>query len=267
MSTVRYELRNTVGVIRLDRPESRNALDTATKDALRAAVERAASDQDARAVLLRAEGQGFCSGQDLKEHAELLESAAAGSASAETIWSTVPEHYIPIARGLATMPKPVVAAVNGIAAGAGAALAFAADFRVLAEDAGFAVAFSAIGLPCDTGTSWTLPRLVGWARATDLLMRPRTVHAEEALRIGLATSVVPAADLTEQATALATELAAGPTIAYAGIKRALAYSATHDLEDSLAFEGELMREAGGTADHQDAVRAFAAKQRPTFTGR
>lgn len=266
MSTVRYESRNGIGTILLDRPDSRNALDIATKEALRDAIETARTDERARAVLLRGEGRGFCAGQDLKEHAELLESASDGSLSTESIWSTVPEHYIPIARGLVTMPKPVVAAVNGIAAGAGAALAFAADFRVLAEDGGFAVAFSAIGLPCDTGTSWTLPRLVGWARATELLMRPRTVHAEEAQRIGLATSVVPGDSLVEEATTLAAELAAGPTVAYAGIKQALAFSATHDLEESLAFEGELMRATGETADHRNAVQAFRAKQTPTFTG-
>ncbi|HEY6738781.1 MAG TPA: enoyl-CoA hydratase-related protein [Actinopolymorphaceae bacterium] len=263
--TVRYDLTEPgagVATLTLDRPDARNALDRATKDALLEALDKARDDARVRAVVLTGAGRTFCAGQDLREHAADLRAGRL-----DDVWRTVPEHYIPIARGLATMPKPVVAAVNGIAAGAGAALTFACDFRVLASDAGFALAFSAIGLPCDTGTSWHLPRLIGWARAVDLLMRPRTVSAREALEIGLATSVVPPEDLERAARELATELAAGPTVAYAGIKTALAFSASHGLDQTLAVEGEMMRRAGATDDHQRAVEAFLAKERPTFSGR
>lgn len=262
MTVVTYEHTGGVATITLNRPDARNALDTATKSALVEAVRRAAAHESVRCVLLTGAGPAFCAGQDLREHATNL-----AEVDSELIWKTVPEHYIPIAHGLATMPKPVVAGVNGIAAGAGAALAFACDFRVLAESAGFNLAFSAIGLSCDTGTSWTLPRLVGHAKATDLLLRPRTVDADESLRLGLATSVVPDAELPGAARELAEQLAAGPTRSYASIRRALAYSATHTLDESLAYEGELMRDTGATADHRNAVNAFVSKQRPTFEGR
>jgi 2-(1,2-epoxy-1,2-dihydrophenyl)acetyl-CoA isomerase len=259
---VSYETTAAVATITMNRPDARNALDTATKDGLVEAIERATADDSVRCVLLTGAGSAFSAGQDLREHATNLTAM-----SAEQIWQTVPRHYIPIANGLATMPKPVVAAVNGIAAGAGAAMAFACDFRVLARSAGFNLAFAGIGLSCDTGTSWTLPRLIGHAKAIDLLLRPRTVPADEALDLGLATSVVPDAELPDAALALARELASGPTQSYAAIRQALAYAATHSFEESLAFEGELMRRTGETKDHQNAVAAFVAKQRPTFEGR
>jgi 2-(1,2-epoxy-1,2-dihydrophenyl)acetyl-CoA isomerase len=165
------------------------------------------------------------------------------------------------------MPKPVVAAINGVAAGAGASLAFACDLRVLADTASFNTAFAGIGLSCDTGASWTLPRLVGHARALDLLYRPRTIGAVEAERLGLANRVVPAGSLADEAGALARELAAGPTLAYAAIRQALVYSATHDLDESLANEAAQMARTGGSQDHRDAVAAFVAKERPLFQGR
>jgi len=168
---------------------------------------------------------------------------------------------------LATMPKPVVAAVNGVAAGAGASLAFACDLRVLSDRAGFNLAFAGIGLSCDTGMSWTLPRLIGHARALELLYRPRTVDAAEAERLGLATTVVPHEQLAAEATGLARSLAAGPTLAYAGIRRSLAYAATHELADVLAYEAGQMARTGGSQDHRDAVAAFVAKQQPAFHGR
>ena len=253
-------LTDGVAEITLTRPDAMNALDTATKVALRDVVSRVAHDDDVRCVLLTGEGRAFCVGQDLREHVSLLQ---AGDTS---LWRTVPEHYNPIALGLATMPKPVVAAVNGVAAGAGAAFAMAADVRIVAASAGFNLAFAGVALSADSGSSWWLPRLVGMTRAKELLLLPRTVPAEEALAIGLATEVVPDDELGRRARALAARLAAGPTLAYAAIRRALAFSATHHLEESLAHEGELMALTGGTADHAEAVEAFLAKRRPSFTG-
>jgi 2-(1,2-epoxy-1,2-dihydrophenyl)acetyl-CoA isomerase len=267
VSVVEYSVSDAVATITMNRPEARNALNTDLKDGLVAAVTSAAGDPAVRCVVLTGAGPGFCAGQDLREHAAALDGADGVSESPDSLWETVPRHYIPLAHGLATMPKPVVAAVNGIAAGAGAALAFACDFRLLADTAGFNLAFAGIGLSCDTGTSWTLPRLVGHARAVDLLLRPRTVPAEEALSLGLATSVVPADSLSSAAAELAGALAAGPTQAYAAIRQALTYSATHSLEESLKYEGELMRTTGSTQDHHNAVHAFVAKQRPEFLGR
>ena len=183
---VTYEVANRVATITFARPEAMNSLDTATKVALLAAVRRAADDAEARAVVLTGTGRAFCVGQDLKEHAEGL---AAGEAS---LGHTVLDHYNPTVNTLVTMSKPVIAAVNGIAAGAGASYAMACDLRIVADTAGFNLAFSAIGLASDTGSSWTLPRLVGWAKARELLFFPRTVPAAEALELGLATEVVPA---------------------------------------------------------------------------
>jgi 2-(1,2-epoxy-1,2-dihydrophenyl)acetyl-CoA isomerase len=238
-----------------------NALDTPTKVALREAVLEAAEDDSVRCVVLTGSGRAFCVGQDLREHVRLQQ------ARDPSLWRTVPEHYNPTALALATMPKPVVAAVNGVAAGAGAAFAFAADVRLLAASAGFNLAFTAIALSADSGASWWLPRLVGMARAKDLLLRPRTVDAATCLELGLASEIVADEDLPGRAAALAADLAAGPTIAYGAVRRAVAYSATHDLPASLEYEGELMALTGASADHAAAVAAFLAKQAPTFEGR
>ncbi|WP_460458715.1 enoyl-CoA hydratase-related protein [Angustibacter peucedani] len=262
-----YERAGAVAVVRLQRPEAMNSLDRATKVALLAALQQAADDASVRAVLLTGTGRAFSAGQDLREHVADLRAAGEGDGgSSFELGRTVREHYNPIATLLATMPKPVVAAVNGVAAGAGASFAFAADVRLVAESGGFNLAFSAIALSCDSGSSWWLPRLVGIARAKDLLLFPRTVRAAEALELGLATRVVPDDELPTAALELAQQLAAGPTQAYAAIRQAVDYSATHDLADSLEHEAGLMDRTGATSDHRDAVEAFVAKQRPTFTG-
>lgn len=257
---VRHEVNDGVATITLARPDALNALDQATKEALRAAVLEAAADPHVRCVLLTHEGRAFSVGQDLREHAALLEQ---GNPTKDT----VPRDYNPVAQALATMAKPVVAAVGGVAAGAGAAFAFAADFRILGESASFNLAFAAIGLSADSGASWTLPRLVGYAKATELLLRPRTIDAATALELGLATSVVPDDRVLAEASALAAELAKGPTMAYAAIRQALAYSASHELADSLEREAELQAQCGGTQDHRNAVAAFLKKEQPTFEGR
>ncbi len=259
---VGYAVAAGVATITLQRPAAMNSLDVATKEALRATLERAAANDAVRAVLLTGTGRAFCVGQDLREHVVALRELPPGQ-----VWATVEKHYTPIATALTTMAKPVVAAVNGVAAGAGASLAFACDLRVVADTASFNTAFAGIGLSCDTGASWTLQRLVGYGRALDLLYRPRNVDAAEAERLGLASAVVPAERLLDEAGALARELAAGPTLAYAGIRASLAYGATHGLAESLAFEATQMARTGGSQDHRDAVDAFVAKQPPRFRGR
>jgi 2-(1,2-epoxy-1,2-dihydrophenyl)acetyl-CoA isomerase len=259
--SVLYDVADGVATLTLNRPEARNALNTDLKVALREAVRSVAGDPGVRAVVLTGAGPSFCVGQDLREHVENLRADAVGA------WTTVPEHYTPITLGLATMPKPVVAAVNGVAAGAGASFAFACDLRIVARSAGFNLAFAAIGLTADSGASWTLPRLVGWARATELLMLPETVSADRAHELGLATSVVDDSSVLPEALALARRLAAGPTVAYAAIRSSLAYAASHSLEESLTLEGELQARAGTTADHLGAAAAFLRKEQPIFTGR
>jgi 2-(1,2-epoxy-1,2-dihydrophenyl)acetyl-CoA isomerase len=215
-------------------------------------------------VLLTGTGRAFCVGQDLGEHAANLQGDQQQQAA---VWSTVPEHYTPIATTLATMPKPVVAGINGVAAGAGAAFAFACDFRVMSADAGLNMAFSAVGLSADSGSSWTLPRLVGMAKAKELLLQPSTVPAAQALELGLVTEVVPAGEVAERSRALAVRLAAGPTVAYGAIRRSLAYSVGHGIDESLDMERQMMELTGSTADHRNAVAAFLGKQQPTFEGR
>jgi 2-(1,2-epoxy-1,2-dihydrophenyl)acetyl-CoA isomerase len=253
---------DSVATITLNRPEAMNGLDVATKEALLDAVRQAAEDSAVRCVVLTGSGRAFCVGQDLKEHITILESS-----DAESLFRTVEEHYNPIVTALATMPKPVVAAVNGVAAGAGASLAFACDFRVLTEAAGFNLAFAGVALSCDTGSSWTLPRLVGRAKALELLYFPRTVSAEEALELGLATQVVAEGELAAAVGELSRRLASGPTVAFGSIRQAVAHSAAHPLEESLAFEAEKMALTGGTEDHLAAVNAFVAKEKPVFEGR
>jgi 2-(1,2-epoxy-1,2-dihydrophenyl)acetyl-CoA isomerase len=167
---------------------------------------------------------------------------------------------------IARMPKPVIAAVNGMAAGAGAGLAFACDFRIAAKTAGFLIAFANVGLTLDSGVSWTLPRLVGTARATALSLLAEPVTAEAALEMGLVNAVVEPERVLPAAQELAARLAAGPTAAYGAIKESLAYAANADLEAALAREGELQQAMGQTTDHRNATAAFVAKQQPTFTG-
>jgi 2-(1,2-epoxy-1,2-dihydrophenyl)acetyl-CoA isomerase len=250
-----------VATVTFNRADAMNALDTPTKELLLSTLQRVAEDADVRVVVLTGTGRAFCVGQDLREHIALLQSQD------ESLWQTVPEHYNPIVELIATMNKPVIAALNGVAAGAGAAFAFAADLRVLADTAGYNLAFAGIALSCDSGSSWSLPRLVGTARAKELLLMPRTVRAEEALALGLATRVVPADELADVVTELAGTLAAGPTLAYGSIRRAVAYSSGHTLTESLAREGEYMSLTGASEDHAAAVSAFLAKESPVFTGR
>jgi 2-(1,2-epoxy-1,2-dihydrophenyl)acetyl-CoA isomerase len=257
-----YTVADGVATITLNRPEAMNSLDVATKVALRDSVLQAAEDPAVRCVVLTGSGRAFCVGQDLKEHVEILNSS-----SSDELFRTVPEHYNPTVAALVTMDKPVVAAVNGVAAGAGASLAFACDFRVLTESAGFNLAFTGVALSCDTGSSWTLPRLVGRAKALELLYFPRTISARESLELGLATKVVDAADLQHEVADLAQRLAAGPTLAFGAVRRSVEFAAGHSFEDSLDFEGKMMSRTGATQDHAKAVASFVAKEKPVFEGR
>ena len=259
---VTYAVSDGVATITLNRPEAMNSLDVATKVALRDTSRAAADDPEVRCVVLTGTGRAFCVGQDLREHVEILRSG-----ESDELFRTVPEHYNPTVTAFATMAKPVVAAVNGVAAGAGASLALACDFRVVADTAGFNLAFTGIGLSCDTGISWTLPRIVGRAKAIELLYFPRTIPSAELLELGMATTVVPAADLEAEAMQLARRLAAGPTVAYGAVRRSVAFSAGHDFESSVDFEGQMMAHTGATQDHARAVASFMAKEKPVFEGR
>jgi 2-(1,2-epoxy-1,2-dihydrophenyl)acetyl-CoA isomerase len=259
--SVRWDLDGAVATITLNRPDARNALTMEMKTALLAALERAGSSPEVRAVVLTGAGPGFCTGQDLREHAGLLDGAPG------QVMNTVREHYNPIVLTIRSMPKPVLAAVNGVAAGAGAGLAFACDLRVAAQGATFLMAFARVGLAADTGASWTMQRLAGSGRAAELLMLAEPITASRALEFGLVNSVVDDAELPAAASALAARLAAGPTAAYAAIKAQLDYAATHGLAETLEQEADIQAGLGRTEDHRTATFAFARKQPPTFQGR
>ncbi|MFV2012200.1 MULTISPECIES: enoyl-CoA hydratase-related protein [unclassified Micromonospora] len=253
--------RGAVVTLTLNRPDSLNSLNVELKEALRDALAEVETDPGCRAVLLTGAGRAFCVGQDLREHVETLESE-----TAEPL-DTVREHYNPIATRLAGLSKPVVAAVRGAAAGAGASLAMLADLRIGGPRTSFLMAFANVGLAMDTGASWALPRLVGYPRATELLLLAQPVPAAEAHRIGLLNQLV---DDDEQilpvAHELAERLAAGPTVAYGAIKRALSIGASGSLADALAAETQAQSICGATTDHRQATAAFVAKQRPVFDG-
>lgn len=258
---VRYQTSGDgVATITLARAETMNSLDTAAKEALLDCLLRAGGAAEVRAVVLTGTGRAFSAGQDLGEHAEALRRGT-------RVGSTVRDHYNPIVRTITGMPKPVVAAVNGVAAGAGASLAFACDLRLAAASARFLLAFAKVGLGGDAGATWTLQRLVGYGRAMELLLLAEPLGAEQAAAIGLVNRVVPDAELASAAAELAGRLAAGPPAAYAAIKSGLEYASSRSLDEALENEAHLQDEAGATADHHEATAAFLAKKTPTFTGR
>ncbi len=257
--SVSYDLTDGVATITLNRPDSMNSLTSEAKDSLLAAIEHAKADKNARSVLLTGAGKAFSAGQDLREHGDLL-------GSGQGLNDTVRTQYNPIVLGLVRMPKPVVAAVNGVAAGAGAALAFACDLRIASEKASFLMAFANVGLGADSGASWTLPRLVGHSRAMEMLMLAEPVTAQRALDIGLVNSVVAHDELPGAARELALRLANGPTVAYAAIKAELAFGSGLDLASALEMEASLQDQCAETTDHANATLAFLKKEKPAFEG-
>jgi 2-(1,2-epoxy-1,2-dihydrophenyl)acetyl-CoA isomerase len=256
VSVLRAEDAAGVRTLTLDRPEALNALDRELKEVLLAAVRGAARDAHVRAVVLTGAGRAFCAGQDLRERNE----------GAPSLADELRERYVPLIMAIRRLEKPIVAAVNGVAAGAGFSLALACDLRVMAEGATLVASFGRIGLVPDSGMSWFLPRLVGPARAAEILMLSDPIDAARAERIGLADRVVPAGTAVAEAQALAARLAEGAPRAQALTRRALAYAQEHDLEATLEFETQLQDVAGRTADHAEGLRAFAEKRPPRFTG-
>jgi 2-(1,2-epoxy-1,2-dihydrophenyl)acetyl-CoA isomerase len=261
LSPLLIDDRDGVRTLTLNRPDAYNSLTVELKEQLLAALTDAAEDPAVRAVVLTGAGKAFCAGQDLKEH------VAALRADDPAPFRTVAEHYNPIVRLLTGMPKPVIAAVNGTAAGAGASFAYACDLRVAGESAKFLMAFASIGLTADSGASWTLPRLIGYGRAMELMLLAQPVTAARALEIGMVSEVVADDAVLSTAQDLALRMAAGPTTGYATIKAALLTAAGADLERALANEGAGQNLLGATADHREAVDAFVAKRPPSFTGR
>jgi 2-(1,2-epoxy-1,2-dihydrophenyl)acetyl-CoA isomerase len=254
---LRVEVDGPVATLTLDRPESLNALTVPIKVALREALESIDRHRAVRAVILTGAGRAFCAGQDLAER----ESPDAAPLDVE-----VRERFNPIIRAIRSMGQPVIAAVNGVAAGAGASLTFACDLRIAAEEARFVLAFGRIGLIPDSGATWFLPRLVGPAKAAELALVGEPLDAAEALRLGLVSNVVPGDRLLDEARAMASRLAEGAPLALALTKEALQRSSTIDLDEALEGEAKLQGIAGASADHVEGLAAFKEKRPPRFSG-
>jgi len=254
-----FEVDQGVARITLNRPDVLNSIHTAMSGELQDALGQATRERQVRALLLTGAGRGFCAGQDLDE--------VRPGAAVDDFAAHARKVYTPLVRGLRALEKPVVCAVNGVAAGAGANLALACDLVLAAEEASFVQAFAKIGLVPDTGGSFFLPRLVGLARATALTMLGEKVAAQQAVEIGLIYRAYPAATLLDEASKLASHLAAQPTFGLGLTKRLLNASLVNDLDTQLELEAELQGVAGRSADYAEGVAAFLAKRKPIFTGR
>lgn len=254
--TIRYEFSEGLAVIAMNRPEVMNALNTTMRAELREALSRATGE--ARAIVLTGEGRAFCSGQDLAD------GAATGVLELETV---LREEYEPILKAITDCPVPVIAAVNGAAAGAGANLALAADVVIATESAVFLQAFTRIGLMPDAGGTYWLPRQVGLARAMGLALFADKVTATEAAAQGMIWEAVPDVDFAHHWRSRAEHLAKGPTRAFAAVKRAMRESSANDLAAQLSLEAELQGGLGLTQDFREGVQAFLEKRPARFEGR
>lgn len=256
-SAIRLEVSDAIATLTLDRPEALNALTVEMKQELLAALRSVARDPSVRAVVLTGAGRAFCTGQDLKERLE---------PGASPLAVELRERYSPIIRAMRALDQPIVGAINGVAAGAGASLALACDIRLAAEGATFLLAFGRIGLVPDSGATWFLPRLVGPAKAAELALLGESLTAADAERFGLVARVVALEYLAAEARGVAARLAALAPRALALTKRALQRSWSIDLDAALEDEAFRQGIAGSSADHREGLAAFLEKRAPRFTG-
>lgn len=254
---IRFSIEKQVAIITFNRPEVFNSMHQAMRLEILAALERCQSDPEIRAVYLTGSGRAFCAGEDLQEVVD------PNGPSLNEIIST---GYNPIVRAIRHLEKPVLCAVNGVAAGAGANIALACDITVAAASASFTQAFSKIGLIPDSGGTWTLPRLVGMQRATALMMLSDKIPAPEAAAMGMIWKVFPDEQFAEESLRLAQTLAQMPTKGLGLTKRALNQAFNHDFDAQLDVEDRLQSQAGETHDYREGVAAFLEKRKPIFTG-
>lgn len=254
---LRYAVENGVATITLNRPEVYNALNDEITFELQDAFRQVAKDENVRAVVLTGEGKAFCSGQDLK----------AGAAQKRSFIDSLHTRYNPIIRAIRNLPKPVIARINGVAAGAGCSLALACDVLVAAEDAILTEVFINIGLVPDSGSSFFLPRMVGMTKAFELATMGSKIKASEAAVIGLVNKAVPADQLDEAVATYSSYYAAAPTRSIGIIKKMLNKAATASLDEMLDYEAYCQEIAGQTDDYREGVNAFLEKRKPVFKGR
>ncbi|MBV7335342.1 enoyl-CoA hydratase/isomerase family protein [Chloroflexi bacterium TSY] len=256
--TLFFSIDQNVALIKLNRPERRNALTRELLTELKSAIDLSTNDRTVRAVLLTGEGKGFCAGQDL--------SVSSDTRSADDVRNSLMNYYKPAIMGICTIDKPVIGAINGAAAGAGAALALACDLRIMAEDAFIMLAFSNIGLVPDAGSSWFLARHIGYSRAYQIAIEAERVTAARCLELGLANRVVAPESLLDEGLVWAQALAQRPTYALGLTKQVMMGAITSTLEDAISSEANKQGLAIQTHDHQEGLQAFKEKRKPIFQG-
>jgi 2-(1,2-epoxy-1,2-dihydrophenyl)acetyl-CoA isomerase len=264
--TVLYSVDGAVATITLNRPESLNAMNPEMLDTMFKVGQQAAEDPAIRCVIITGNGRAFSAGGDVKAMAQ---PARANGNSGGAVLSGVDNlrQQEEISRLLAEMPKPTIAAINGVAAGAGLSVALSADLRIASDQSRFTTAFAKVGFSGDFGGTWLLQRLVGPMKAKELYFMSDVFDAHRALELGLVSKVVPHDTLMDETMALARKLAAGPTLAYGRIKDNFNFGATNTFADTLTREAQNMIASGQTADHRNAARAFVEKTEPVFEGR
>jgi 2-(1,2-epoxy-1,2-dihydrophenyl)acetyl-CoA isomerase len=260
-TTIRFDLRSGVAELTLNRPDKLNSFNSEMHAEIRSVLEALAKNPDARVLLLTGAGRGFCAGQDLSDR------AVSPGGSAVDLGESIEKNYRPLILSLRSLPMPVIAAVNGVAAGAGANIALACDLVLAARSANFVQAFSKLGLVPDCGGTWLLPRLIGNARALGLTLLGEKLSATQAEAWGLIWRAVDDEQLMSTARGLAQQLAAGPTRGFARTKQAIYRSWDTDLAGQLDLERDFQRELGQSEDYREGVASFLEKRAPKFTGR
>lgn len=256
------EQKEAVRIITLNRPDKLNSFNDELTFKLQDALKEAEKDDNTRAIILTGGGRGFCAGQDLQSRSISQESGQRPS-----LGDSIRRRYNPIIIRIRRLEKPVIAAINGVAAGAGASVTFACDFRIAADTASFIQSFTKVGLIPDSGSTFLLPRLIGLTRALDLMYSADKLEAKEALELGLVNKVVPADQVIRESLELAEKLAKGPTKAFGLTKRAVNRAIFADLEELLDYEASLQEIAGRSDDFQEGVKAFVEKRQPVYSGK
>lgn len=256
------EKKGNVGIITLNRPDKLNAFNDELTFRLQDALKEMEKDKEVRAIIITGSGRGFSSGQDLQSR-----SISQDMGERPSLGDSIRRRYNPIVAKIRRMEKPIIAAVNGVAAGAGASLAFACDFRIASENSSFIQSFTKVGLVPDSGSTFMLPRLIGATKAFELMLSADKLPAAKALELNLVNKVVPEADVMKEAMELADKLACGPTKAFGLTKRAVNRALFSDLEELLEYEACLQEIAGRSDDFQEGVKAFVEKRTPAYTGK